>query len=576
MIRRIVMVFGSALLLISALVPNAAGQVQAQSSPGEVFRLAGVNPGLVYAGMACGVFQREMHQPWTKVAGLDSGPVQDMVSLQGDAVLAVSGNTLYRREPGGGFQVVMEPGNAGSPAVVTGVAANPAGTRAYYVTGGSVAVVYRSDDGGRSWKAAGAPNGGTSESYATDIAVLADRATGQEAALVSYGLPGRQGSGSRLSRSTDGGLTWSDVPGYTGDVAQSTAPLLFVDQNGSTFYAAHFHRPDMAPRLYRGDIGFGGLAEIPLPAELKPNGIRRLVAYNNTMIVAGDVGLLISRALGAPNTWARYDQNLGGRRINDLLYTYRQPIGPFLYVATSSGVFERPDGHPQWDPASENLPSCGTVTPYTSIPPFQDTPERRFFIQTGHSLSGGFKTFWERNGGLPVFGYPLSEEFSETNIDLRQDFTTQYFERERFEYHPENSEPYRVLLGRLGDEVLRLRGRDWRNEGGTSNPFPGTTCEAFAVGSQRRTVCGPFLQYWRTHGLDLDRRPGVTFNESLGLFGLPLTAPKVEQNPDGGQVWTQWFERARFEYHPQNPEPYKVLLGRLGAEVLRPRGVPVP
>jgi hypothetical protein len=29
---------------------------------------------------------------------------------------------------------------------------------------------------------------------------------------------------------------------------------------------------------------------------------------------------------------------------------------------------------------------------------------------------------------------------------------------------------------------------------------------------------------------------------------------------------TQWFERARFEYHPNNPDPYKVLLGRLGAE----------
>ncbi|GIV97011.1 MAG: hypothetical protein KatS3mg057_1668 [Herpetosiphonaceae bacterium] len=29
---------------------------------------------------------------------------------------------------------------------------------------------------------------------------------------------------------------------------------------------------------------------------------------------------------------------------------------------------------------------------------------------------------------------------------------------------------------------------------------------------------------------------------------------------------TQWFERARFEYHPSNPDPYKVLLGLLGTE----------
>jgi hypothetical protein len=31
---------------------------------------------------------------------------------------------------------------------------------------------------------------------------------------------------------------------------------------------------------------------------------------------------------------------------------------------------------------------------------------------------------------------------------------------------------------------------------------------------------------------------------------------------------TQWFERARFEYHPDNATEFQVLLGRLGAEVL--------
>jgi hypothetical protein len=32
---------------------------------------------------------------------------------------------------------------------------------------------------------------------------------------------------------------------------------------------------------------------------------------------------------------------------------------------------------------------------------------------------------------------------------------------------------------------------------------------------------------------------------------------------------TQWFERAKFEYHPENKAPYDVLLGRLGAELPR-------
>jgi hypothetical protein len=33
-------------------------------------------------------------------------------------------------------------------------------------------------------------------------------------------------------------------------------------------------------------------------------------------------------------------------------------------------------------------------------------------------------------------------------------------------------------------------------------------------------------------------------------------------------VLTQWFERARFEWHPTNPAPHQVLLGRLAAEQL--------
>jgi murein DD-endopeptidase MepM/ murein hydrolase activator NlpD len=36
---------------------------------------------------------------------------------------------------------------------------------------------------------------------------------------------------------------------------------------------------------------------------------------------------------------------------------------------------------------------------------------------------------------------------------------------------------------------------------------------------------------------------------------------------------TQWFERARFEYHPRNAPPFDVLLGRLGAEL---GGEPAP
>jgi hypothetical protein len=50
----------------------------------------------------------------------------------------------------------------------------------------------------------------------------------------------------------------------------------------------------------------------------------------------------------------------------------------------------------------------------------------------------------------------------------------------------------------------------------------------------------------------------------------------METNAAGDTVLTQWFERARFEYHPDKPREFKVLLGLLGNEVSVPRETPTP
>ena len=52
-----------------------------------------------------------------------------------------------------------------------------------------------------------------------------------------------------------------------------------------------------------------------------------------------------------------------------------------------------------------------------------------------------------------MFGYPISGEITENGR------TVQYFERARFEWHPENKgTPYEVLLGHLGNQVLSTSG----------------------------------------------------------------------------------------------------------------------
>jgi lipoprotein-anchoring transpeptidase ErfK/SrfK len=85
----------------------------------------------------------------------------------------------------------------------------------------------------------------------------------------------------------------------------------------------------------------------------------------------------------------------------------------------------------------------------------RDDSVTRFFPETGHRLSHGFKTYWERNGGLRIFGYPISEELTENNRNV------QYFERARFEWHPEHrGTRYEILLGHLGRQAAGEAGVD--------------------------------------------------------------------------------------------------------------------
>ncbi len=87
------------------------------------------------------------------------------------------------------------------------------------------------------------------------------------------------------------------------------------------------------------------------------------------------------------------------------------------------------------------------TAPFLPVSPPR-TADSLYFSETRHTLSLGFRQFWERYGGLASFGYPISQEFTEAGK------TVQYFERVRFEYYPQNPEPYKILLGALGVERM--------------------------------------------------------------------------------------------------------------------------
>lgn len=184
---------------------------------------------------------------------------------------------------------------------------------------------------------------------------------------------------------------------------------------------------------------------------------------------------------------------------------------------------------------------------FARITPFESTPDRVYFSETGHSLSGGFKTYWDTRGGLAIFGFPISEEFAERNPDTGEVYTVQYFERNRFEYHPEFSgTPYEVSLGRLGVQIA-------------GQTFPSAPAMDSRDGLRyfpetQHSVSGPFLDYWESHG-------------GLAIFGFPTSEPFEEH----GRL-VQYFERNRFELHPTLPPENRVLLGRLGVDLARQSG----
>jgi hypothetical protein len=177
-------------------------------------------------------------------------------------------------------------------------------------------------------------------------------------------------------------------------------------------------------------------------------------------------------------------------------------------------------------------------------PPAQGGPCRAF-PETGQRVCGRFLAYWEAHGGLSINGYPIGDERQE-QLEDGKPYTVQYFERVRLEHHPENPPPFDVLLGQFG---RRLHPAD--------PPVPAQPGMAY-FDATGHNVIPQFMAYWQANG-------------GLAQFGYPLSELLTETLEDGKAYQVQYFERARFEHHPENPAPYDVLLGQFGRRILGSR-----
>ncbi len=176
------------------------------------------------------------------------------------------------------------------------------------------------------------------------------------------------------------------------------------------------------------------------------------------------------------------------------------------------------------------------------------------FAETSQCIQGRFLDYWQANGDLARNGYPLSAERRETLEDGKE-YTVQYFERIRLEYHPENVVPNDVLLGQFGRRVLYEDYMGVQNGTYEFAVAPTGGSGPYYFTATGHTIAPRFQEYWQQNG-------------GLAQFGYPITEERYDGVADACCI-TQYFERARFEWHPENVNtPYVILLGQFGRRLV--------
>jgi hypothetical protein len=223
-------------------------------------------------------------------------------------------------------------------------------------------------------------------------------------------------------------------------------------------------------------------------------------------------------------------------------------------------------------PAGQPFAAGTAYAPFAPVPPPAKS-STTYFPQTGHTVTGDFGSFFQTYGGLTIFGYPRTEAF------MQDGRLVQWFQRAEFTETPGNG----VQLALLGS--LLTQGQTFAHPSlstpvptPTVTPMPTTTPGASPASRTPSPATSPtaaptpppiqffpqtdysvgfgFLHFFQKHG-------GVT------VFGYPISQEMPVLQPDGQILTVQYFQRARFEYHPEFAgTPYEVELGLLGDQYL--------
>ena len=174
--------------------------------------------------------------------------------------------------------------------------------------------------------------------------------------------------------------------------------------------------------------------------------------------------------------------------------------------------------------------------------------ETRLFPETGKTVKGRFLRYWIEHGGLAQQGFPISEEMQEVSDTDGKTYMVQYFERAVFEFHPDEKPEFQVLLSLLGTFFYQAK----YGSTGAPNQTPNNEAGSVLVPETGKRLGGKFLEYWQKNG-------------GLAQQGYPISDEFNEVSDLNGQTYkVQYFQRAVFEFHPEEKPEFQVLLSQLG------------
>jgi hypothetical protein len=160
--------------------------------------------------------------------------------------------------------------------------------------------------------------------------------------------------------------------------------------------------------------------------------------------------------------------------------------------------------------------------------------DAQYFPSTGHWVRDEFLIrYHEISNPSVIYGAPITERFFDPFTELE----VQYFEKVRFELHPNSPNGLQVKLSPLGDYL-------YQQEPTLSSPVNAPACRTFV--QTGFSVCYAFLDFFEANG-------------GGAQFGYPISGFEIH---DGWIV--QYFQNMRFEWHPENKTGERVTISNLG------------